>query len=134
VVNYPLLKRRRDTIIKTLERLGCNIDNTLIIYLDPIEKGGYIYIMSNASRTTLYIGVTSNLHQRVLDHKSGIGSKFTSEYKCKTLVYYEVFDCIEAAIEREKRLKKWKRSYKDDLIKSINPDKDDLTPQIIGFD
>ena len=90
--------------------------------------------MSNASRTTLYIGVTSNLHQRVLDHKSGIGSKFTSKYKCKTLVYYEVFDCIEAAIEREKRLKKWKRSYKDELIKSINPDKDDLTPQIIGYD
>lgn len=99
-----------------------------------MDKGGYVYIMSNASNTTLYIGVTANLHQRVLDHKAKIGSKFTSKYKCTTLVYYETFFCIEEAIQRGKQLKKWKRSYKDNLINRINPNRCDLTPQIIGFD
>ena len=93
-------------------------------------KGGYIYIVSNKSRTVLYIGVTSNLYARVYDHKNGVGSTFTTKYKCTDLLYYEFFPTIDKAIIREKQLKKWKRAYKDKLIHSFNPDHTDLFDQI----
>tara|TARA_R110001592_G_scaffold271645_3_gene538194 strand:- start:2147 stop:2422 length:276 start_codon:yes stop_codon:yes gene_type:complete len=66
-------------------------------------KGGYIYIVSNKTRTVLYIGVTSDLANRVFQHKEGKGSQFTSKYNCKDLLYYEFFDSIDEAILREKR-------------------------------
>lgn len=96
-------------------------------------KGGYVYIMSNIKRNVIYIGVTSSLYWRVLEHKNGNGSKFTSKYKCNDLIYYEYFDDIESAIKREKQLKKWKRSYKDELIKNKNPSLVDLTEFIADF-
>ena len=67
-----------------------------------------IYIMSNKTRTVLYIGVTSALYWRVLEHKSGEGSEFTSKFNCTDLVYFETFSTIEESIKREKVLKKWK--------------------------
>ena len=72
-------------------------------------KGGYVYIMSNANRTTFYIGVTSNLKIRIDDHKNGIGSDFTTKYQLKDLVYYEDYPDIYQAIDREKQLKRWHR-------------------------
>ena len=87
-----------------------------------MSKGGYVYIVSNKTRSVLYIGVTSNLSSRSWEHKNGEGYIFTSKYKCTDLVYYAFFDSIEEAIAREKVLKKWKRSYKEELIKSVNPD------------
>ena len=93
-------------------------------------KGGYIYIVSNKSRTVLYIGVTSNLYARVYDHKNGAGSTFTKKYKCIDLLYYEFFPTIDDAIIREKQLKKRKRAYKDKLINSFNPELTDLFDQI----
>jgi putative endonuclease len=89
-------------------------------------KSGYIYIVSNKNRTVLYIGVTSDLCSRSYDHKNGVGSKFTKKYNCTDLIYYEFFEKIESAIEREKQLKKWNRAWKDDLIKSFNPELKDL--------
>lgn len=86
-----------------------------------MPKGGYIYIMSNKSRVVLYIGVTSDLETRVYQHKNGIGSKFTSKYRCYDLIYYEVFNHIESAIAREKVLKRWNRRWKEELITSFNP-------------
>ncbi|MEQ9285473.1 MAG: GIY-YIG nuclease family protein [Cyclobacteriaceae bacterium] len=89
-------------------------------------KGGYTYIVSNKHRTVLYIGVTNNLYSRVYEHKSGDGSGFTKKYKCTDLVYYEYHADIESAIHREKRLKKWNRSWKNDLITEFNPNWKDL--------
>ncbi|MCC5929262.1 MAG: GIY-YIG nuclease family protein [Cyclobacteriaceae bacterium] len=95
-----------------------------------IAKGGYIYIIANKDRNVLYIGVTSNLYSRIYDHKYLQGSKFASKYKCIDLLYYEFFDSIEEAIEREKKLKKWKRAWKEELIKSTNPQMNDLFDHI----
>ena len=96
-------------------------------------KGGYIYIVSNKSRSTLYIGATSNLYSRVYDHKHDLGSKFTKKYNCTDLLYYEFFEDIESAIHREKRLKKWNREWKDELIKKFNPELKDLFGEIEDF-
>ena len=89
-----------------------------------------MYIMSNKSRTTLYIGVTNDLYTRVIQHREGIGSKFCQQYKCLDLIYYESFDRIVDAIDREKQLKRWHREWKFNLIKSENPKLEDLFDQI----
>lgn len=96
--------------------------------------------MSNKYRTTFYIGVTSNLMRRVLEHKIGIGSEFTSTYRLKYLLYQEMVPGFKYAIQREKQLKNWRKEWKIDLIKSINPkmidlavdwyDEDELNPTI----
>ena len=84
--------------------------------------------------TTLYTGVTSQLFTRIWQHKNGFGSVFTSKYKCKKLVYYEVFDSIEGAIKREKCIKSYSRALKINLIESINPEWKDLNDEIEGMD
>ena len=96
------------------------------IYLGMTGKGGYIYIVSNKSRSVLYIGVTSNLAHRTFEHKEGKGSRFTTKYNCTYLVYYEFYETIDLAIQREKRLKKWKRNWKNQLIAKLNPTLKDL--------
>ena len=98
-----------------------------------MSKGGYVYIMSNVRRNVLYIGVTSDLETRVYQHQNGEGTTFTKKYNCHYLVYYEVFDDILSAIVREKQMKKWDRAWKDNLIKTFNPDLKDLSSQIDGF-
>ena len=98
-----------------------------------MPKGGYVYIMTNKTRTTLYIGVTSDLEQRVYEHRSGHGSGFTKKFNCKFLIYYEIFDHIEAAIKREKVLKKWNRRWKEEMITSFNPQLRDLWDEIEGY-
>ncbi len=96
-------------------------------------NSGCVYIMSNKNRSTLYIGVTSNLTARVLEHRSGTGSKFTSKYNCFDLIYFEYHPSIVAAIAREKQLKNWHRDWKINLIKSENPKLLDLS-ESIGVD
>jgi putative endonuclease len=87
-----------------------------------MERGGAIYIMTNVSRTTLYIGVTSNLIFRIQEHKLKLYPKsFTAKYNLTLLVYYETFTSIEEAISREKEIKKWRREKKEVLINSLNP-------------
>ena len=86
--------------------------------------------MSNKSRSTYYVGVTSNLSVRSSQHKNGEGSKFTKRYNCFDLVYYEFHVTIVQAIEQEKRLKRWHREWKDELIKSINPNMRDLYDEV----
>lgn len=85
-----------------------------------------VYIMTNAHNTVLYTGVTNNLQRRVMEHKSGEGSKFTKKYNLTKLVYYESGDDINAAITREKQIKAGSRKKKIDLINSINPEWNDL--------
>lgn len=89
-----------------------------------------VYIMTNEANTVLYTGVTNDLFRRVLEHKDGKGSKFTSKYNVTKLVYYECSEDITAAIEREKQIKGGSRQKKEDLINRINPDWNDLISEI----
>jgi len=90
-------------------------------------KGGYIYIMTNKYKTTLYIGVTSDLSSRVLKHRRHFyPNSFTAKYNLTYCIYYEHFFSIQEAISRETELKKWRREKKDQLINKMNPEWDDL--------
>ena len=77
--------------------------------------------MTNTRNTVLYVGVTTDLSRRIKEHAEGIGSRFTQRYNCKKLVYYEVFQTIEEALERETQLKWWRRRWKIQLIEKSNP-------------
>jgi putative endonuclease len=90
-------------------------------------KYGYIYILSNSTCSVLYIGVTNNLSRRILEHKKGVGSSFTARYKLHRLVYFERLTSMDSAIVREKQLKNWKRIWKVELIKGMNPGFEDLS-------
>ncbi len=98
-----------------------------------MSKGGYVYIMSNHHRTTFYIGVTNNLSRRTWEHRFGNGSGFTKEYNCHDLIYYKFFPTIDEAIEEERRIKKWKREWKEELIRSINPKMNDLYEEVRDY-
>jgi putative endonuclease len=88
-------------------------------------SGGYIYIFGSHTGT-LYIGVTSNLYLRVMQHKEGTLEGFTAAYGCKRLLYFEGCEDIRTAIAREKQLKGWRREKKLNLIGTINPEFKDL--------
>jgi len=94
-----------------------------------MHKEPTTYFMMNQTLTTIYIGVTSDIEQRVLQHKSGVGSAFTSKYLCNLLVYSEQFQTMTDAIDREKQLKNWKREWKLNLIKTTNPDFIDIAKE-----
>lgn len=81
----------------------------------------FVYIMTNKYRTTFYIGVTSNLSKRIVEHALGEGSKFTKKYNLTDLVYFEKFSDMNQAIAREKQLKNWHHDWKVNLIKEQNP-------------
>jgi len=83
---------------------------------------------------TLYVGVTSELLNRVVQHREEVMEGFTKRYGVKRLVWYERHDRIEAAIHREKRLKKYKREWKINLIERDNPNWDDLFPEFFRFE
>jgi putative endonuclease len=74
----------------------------------------------------MYVGVTSQLAQRVWQHKDGLADGFTRRYEVKTLVWYEQHDTAESAITREKQIKKWERAWKVELIEATNPYWNDL--------
>ena len=93
-------------------------------------KQGWIYIMTNKAFGTLYIGVTSDLPSRVLQHREGTGSDFCKKYGLTRLVYAEAHNRIDEAIAREKALKAWKRSWKIKLIQQNNPEWEDLFERI----
>jgi len=94
-------------------------------------KQYYVYIMASKPNGTLYIGVTSDLIRRVYEHKNDLVEGFTKEHKVHDLVYYEVADNPEAAITREKQLKKWNRLWKINLINRSNPEWKDLYSDIV---
>ena len=90
----------------------------------------FVYILTNASNTVLYIGVTNNLVRRVWEHKNKVVAGFTSQYQLNKLVYYECYTDIYNAIQREKVLKFWKRAWKERLINQSNPEWKDLYQEI----
>jgi putative endonuclease len=92
----------------------------------------YVYIMASRAGGAIYIGVTSNLIKRCFEHRESVVQGHTKKYNIKRLVYYEVHENAESAILREKRLKKWTRAMKNDLIAQSNPLWEDLYPSIAG--
>ena len=91
----------------------------------------YVYILTNWNNKVLYIGVTNNLHRRMYEHKNKLVDGFTKKYNINKLVYYVAMNDVRSAIEHEKRLKGWRRSKKNDLINSLNPNWNDLYEQIL---
>ncbi len=89
-------------------------------------KQYYIYILASKRNGTLYVGVTNDLLRRVYEHKNNLIEGFTKKYGVHKLVYFEETFDIESAILREKRLKKWNRKWKLELIKKVNPNWEDL--------
>ena len=90
-----------------------------------------VYIISNQHNNVLYIGITSNLVQRIYQHKEKFIEGFSAKYNLTKLVYFEQFNDMEDAILREKELKRWRREWKDELIDKMNPSWKDLFPKII---
>ena len=99
--------------------------------MDRETSGGWVYIMTDRYRGTLYVGVTADLAARVTQHRSGTGSEFCAKYGLKRLVWTERLDSIEDAVAHEKRIKRWHRQWKFDLIEKANPDWDDLYGQLV---
>lgn len=95
---------------------------------------GYVYILTNKQNGTLYTGVTSDIQNRMYEHKNGLTPGFATRYGCEKLVWFERHPNIVLAIAREKALKDYKRDWKIDLIRKLNPNWADLTDKIFEID
>ena len=91
-----------------------------------MAEKAYVYFMTNNSNKVLYIGVTSDLTKRVMQHKNHFYEGFTEKYNCTKLVYFEECNDINSAIRREKQLKNWHRDWKNNLVNQSNKDWNDL--------
>ena len=96
-----------------------------------MNENNYVYILTNYTNTTLYIGVTSDIIKRIYQHKTKCVDGFSKKYNLSKVVYYEQCFNIESAIKREKYLKGKTRQYKNDLINKFNPEWKDLYESII---
>jgi putative endonuclease len=96
-----------------------------------MDKQYYVYLLASKRSGTLYIGVTSGLIRRVFEHKNDLIEGFTKKYRIHNLVYFETTDDVNSAIKREKQLKKWKRSWKIELIEKNNHSWQDLYPMLV---
>ena len=96
-----------------------------------MQKQPCVYMVSNQTRGTLYIGVTSNLPARVWQHQNHVVDGFSSRYKLDRLVWFELHDDMLSAIGREKQLKASNRKKKMQLIETLNPDWRDLSPELV---
>ncbi len=95
-----------------------------------MEKTFCVYILTNKMYGTFYVGMTSNLPKRIWEHKNKVVEGFSKKYDLDKLVYYEAHENAESAVKREKRLKKWDRKWKIELIQKQNPDWQDLFESI----
>ena len=91
----------------------------------------YVYMMANKYNNVLYIGVTNNLIRRMYEHKRGLIDGFTKKYNCHKLAWFQQTNDIATAITQEKRMKKWKREYKENVIREMNPEWKDLYAELI---
>ena len=96
----------------------------------PTLMAYYVYLLANDKYGTLYVGVTNDVVRRVYEHKSKAVDSFTKRYSVDRLVWFEIHDDVEAAIMREKELKKWRRAWKIRLIEAENPHWTDLYPAL----
>jgi putative endonuclease len=97
----------------------------------PMQREFYVYIITNNLFGTLYIGMTGNLPRRMFEHKHKLIEGFAKEHGCDKLVYYENYPTAEEASMRERRMKKWNRDWKIQLIEKNNRDWNDLSNQLI---
>ena len=118
-----IFKKLKTTVIPWLDH-GTQVMYPYIMGFE--QKYYYVYIMASAKNGTLYIGFTSNLPQRIFEHKNHLLPGFTNKYNVDKLVYFERFEDVTQAIRHEKRLKEWKRNWKKDLIEKYNPQWRDL--------
>ena len=95
------------------------------------SKNYFIYILTNKTNKVFYTGITCDLSRRLEEHSNKIVKGFASKYHCYKLIYYEVFNDIYEAIEREKQLKRWHREWKINLIKQSNPQLDDISANLM---
>lgn len=98
-----------------------------------VPKRGHAYLLASGRNGTLYVGVTSDLVRRVWKHHQHLVEGFTKRYGVDRLVYYEVHGSMEKAVRREKRLKRWHRSWKLELIEEVNPTWRDLYEELEGI-
>ena len=96
-----------------------------------MERQPCVYLLASKRNGTLYTGVTSNLLKRVWEHKSNLVESFTSKYGVHILVWYEIHDAMEIAIQREKTIKNWKRAWKMKVIVAMNPEWRDLYSDLL---
>jgi putative endonuclease len=92
----------------------------------------FVYMLASKPQGTLYTGVTNDLMRRVYEHREGLVPGFTKKYAVKTLVWYEEFGDIHDAIAQEKRIKRWQRDWKKNLIERDNPHWTDLYPAVLN--
>gem|GEM_PF-261289 len=123
----------------------CRYDliNDIFLYRDEVSTAGNqkkrrimikqpaVYILASARNGTLYTGVTSDLVKRIWEHKNNMVEGFTKKYNVHNLVWYELHENMNSAIEREKNIKEWKRNWKLNLIEKSNPDWRDLYEDIV---
>lgn len=95
-----------------------------------LMKKFYVYILASKKGGFLYTGLTSDLPKRIWEHKEGVAEGHTKSYSIKRLVYYEIHDTFEQAEIREKRIKRWRREWKDRLVEERNPEWNDLYSEI----
>ena len=91
----------------------------------------YVYILTNKSNTTLYVGITNDIVRRMQEHKAGTLDGFTKRYQVNKLVYFEEFTNVDQAISREKQIKSWRREKKDELIKHQNSELKDYSLSLL---
>ena len=99
--------------------------------MDRAAHGGWVYIMADRYRGTIYVGSTADLALRVIQHREGQGSKFCAEYGLTQLVLAEFFPTMQDAMDQEKRIKRWRREWKFALVEKTNPDWRDLFDDIL---
>ena len=93
----------------------------------PLNKDYYVYLLTNCNNKVMYVGVTNDLERRLYEHKNKLIKGFTEKYNVNKLVYYEQSNDVQAAIAREKELKKWRREKKNQLVNTLNPTWRDLS-------
>ncbi|WP_339614526.1 GIY-YIG nuclease family protein [uncultured Parvibaculum sp.] len=99
-----------------------------------MQRSYYVYLLASGRNGTLYVGVTNDLVRRVAEHKAGIADGFTKKHGVHRLVWYAEMSDVDAAIRREKTMKKWPRAYKLNLIEQMNPQWRDLYDDLVGED
>jgi len=95
-----------------------------------MERQPCVYVLASKRNGTLYTGVTSNLVKRIWEHKNNVVEGFTQKYGVHTLVWYEMHETMDIAIQREKNIKNWKRAWKLKMVEKINPQWRDLYPEL----
>ena len=95
-----------------------------------LERSYYVYLLTNWNNKVMYVGVTNDLAHRIYEHKSKLVPGFTEKYQVRKLVYFEETSDVEAALAREKEIKKWRREKKDALVIDRNPEWRDLSEEL----